>query len=93
MLPCSPACAPLPGENLVLMGQVDPSKEVPPGLTAVSEAEIRQAARAEKEAARLKGSMLARFDFLVRVAVCGSAGWNRAGGLVDCTGWPAYGGR
>jgi hypothetical protein len=47
------------------MGQVDPAKEVPPGLAAVTEPEIRQAMRAEKEAARLKGSMLARFDFLV----------------------------
>jgi U6 snRNA-associated Sm-like protein LSm1 len=55
----------LRGENLVLMGQVDPAKEVPPGLAAVTEPEIRQAMRAEKEAARLKGSMLARFDFLV----------------------------
>jgi U6 snRNA-associated Sm-like protein LSm1 len=63
----------LRGENLVLMGQVDPDKEVPPGLTAVTEPEIRQAVRAEKEAARLKGSMLARFDFLVRQAVGGVA--------------------
>ena len=37
----------LRGENLVLMGQVDPAKEVPPGLTAVTEPEIRQAVRAD----------------------------------------------
>lgn len=54
----------LRGENLVLMGQVDPDKEVPPGLTSVTEAEIRQAVRAEKEEARLKGTMRARMDFL-----------------------------
>lgn len=54
----------LRGENLVLMGQVDPDKDVPPGLTLVSEAEIRQAVRAEKEEARLKGTMRARMDFL-----------------------------
>lgn len=54
----------LRGENLVLMGQVDPEKEVPPGLTRVSEAAIRQAIRTEKEEARLKGTMRARMDFL-----------------------------
>jgi U6 snRNA-associated Sm-like protein LSm1 len=54
----------LRGENLVLMGQVDPGREVPPGLQQVSEAEIRTAIRAEKEEARLKGTMRARMDFL-----------------------------
>lgn len=73
----------LRGENLVLMGQVDPAKEVPPGLTAVTEPEIRQAIRAEKEAARLKGSMLARFDFLV--------GWASCRGQQSCVQHPAGG--
>ncbi len=54
----------LRGENLVLMGQLDPAREVPVGLTRVSEAEIRVAARAEREEARLKGTMRSRFDFL-----------------------------
>uniref|UniRef100_A0A383VD55 U6 snRNA-associated Sm-like protein LSm1 n=1 Tax=Tetradesmus obliquus TaxID=3088 RepID=A0A383VD55_TETOB len=54
----------LRGENLVLMGQVDPGREVPPGLQQVSEAEIRTAIKAEKEEARLKGTMRARMDFL-----------------------------
>lgn len=54
----------LRGENLVLMGQIDPDREVPPGLVLVSEAEIRQAIRTEKEEARLKGTMRARMDFL-----------------------------
>eukprot|EP00775_Hariotina_reticulata_P010363 gene10363-10521_t len=54
----------LRGENLVLMGQIDPEREVPQGLTMVSEAEIRQAMRTEKEEARLKGTMRARMDFL-----------------------------
>eukprot|EP00879_Flechtneria_rotunda_P002221 GHRR01002407.1.p1 GENE.GHRR01002407.1~~GHRR01002407.1.p1 ORF type:complete len:123 (+),score=22.26 GHRR01002407.1:288-656(+) len=52
------------GENLVLMGHMDPEKEVLPGLTVVTEAEIRQAVKAEKEEARLKGTMRARMDFL-----------------------------
>jgi U6 snRNA-associated Sm-like protein LSm1 len=52
------------GENLVLMGQIDPDKEVPHGLTCVSKDEIDQAKRAEKEEARLKGTMRARMDFL-----------------------------
>ena len=52
------------GENLVLMGQIDPDKEVPHGLTQVSKEDIDQAKRAEKEEARLKGTMRARMDFL-----------------------------
>lgn len=54
----------LRGENLVLMGQLDPNHESPPGMTAVPEAEIREALRAEREEARLKGTMRSRFDFL-----------------------------
>jgi U6 snRNA-associated Sm-like protein LSm1 len=52
------------GENVVLMGQVDPAKEKPTGLTEVTEVEIKKALKAEREAARLKGTMRARFDFL-----------------------------
>lgn len=52
------------GENLVLMGQMDPAKEEPPGLRRVTESEIRMAVKAEREAQRLKGTMLARMDFL-----------------------------
>jgi U6 snRNA-associated Sm-like protein LSm1 len=54
----------LRGENLVLMGQLDPNREEPPGMTAVPEGEIREALRAEREEARLKGTMRSRFDFL-----------------------------
>eukprot|EP00877_Chromochloris_zofingiensis_P001137 jgi/Chrzof1/11023/Cz05g20220.t1 len=52
------------GENLVLMGELDPDRQVPPGLTCVSEADIKKALFAEKEEARLKGTMRARMDFL-----------------------------
>mmetsp|Transcript_12658 Transcript_12658/g.43964 ORF Transcript_12658/g.43964 Transcript_12658/m.43964 type:complete len:142 (+) Transcript_12658:3-428(+) len=53
------------GENVVLMGQVDPNLEHDMGgLRRVSEAEIKQAQKAEKEAEKMKGSMLKRMDFL-----------------------------
>jgi U6 snRNA-associated Sm-like protein LSm1 len=52
------------GENLVLMGQMDPDKEHPSSLTRVSQQEIERALKAEKEETRLKGSMRARMDFL-----------------------------
>jgi U6 snRNA-associated Sm-like protein LSm1 len=52
------------GENVVLMGQVDPAKEKPAGLTEVTELEIKKALKAEREAARLKKDMRSRFDFL-----------------------------
>lgn len=52
------------GENVVLFGQVDESKEPPQGLQLVSEAEIKQAQKAEKEAEKLKGTLRSRFDFL-----------------------------
>jgi U6 snRNA-associated Sm-like protein LSm1 len=54
----------LRGENLVLMGQLDPNHEAPPGMTAVPEAAIREALRTEREENRLKGTMRSRFDFL-----------------------------
>ena len=55
----------LRGENLVLMGELDPNHDAPPGLTAVPEARIREALRAEREEARLKGTISKlKFDFL-----------------------------
>lgn len=45
------------GENVVLLGEVDPACEVPPGLTQVSAAEIRQAQKAEKELNKLKATI------------------------------------
>jgi U6 snRNA-associated Sm-like protein LSm1 len=55
----------LRGENLVLMGQLDPNHDAPPGMTAVPEAAIREALRAEREEARLKGTISKmKFDFL-----------------------------
>lgn len=52
------------GENVVLMGEVDLQRDPPAGLTLVSEATIKQAQRAEKEAEKMKGTLRARFDFL-----------------------------
>ena len=53
------------GENVVLMGQVDPEQEDDVGtLRKVTPAEIKQAQNAEKEADKMKGSMLKRMDFL-----------------------------
>ena len=52
------------GENVVLMGQIDPANEKPSGLREVSEVDIKKAIKAEREAARLKGTMRARMDFL-----------------------------
>lgn len=52
------------GENVVLLGELDPEREVPPGLTRVSEADIKQALRGEKELNKLKTQLRARMDFL-----------------------------
>ncbi|EFN57444.1 hypothetical protein CHLNCDRAFT_21126 [Chlorella variabilis] len=52
------------GENVVLLGQLDAAREPPPGLELVTEAAIKQAQRAEREAEKMKGLILARFDFL-----------------------------
>ncbi|GAB4817054.1 hypothetical protein N2152v2_004100 [Parachlorella kessleri] len=54
----------LRGENVVLMGEIDEARDPPAGLTQVSEAEIKQAQKAEREAEKMKGLMRARFDFL-----------------------------
>mmetsp|Transcript_2517 Transcript_2517/g.6468 ORF Transcript_2517/g.6468 Transcript_2517/m.6468 type:complete len:127 (-) Transcript_2517:498-878(-) len=52
------------GENVVLLGEVDPAHEVPRGLTQISEAAIRQAQKAEKELNKLKATLRSRMDFL-----------------------------
>eukprot|EP00887_Chlorella_sp_A99_P001008 scaffold5.g1008.t1 len=52
------------GENVVLLGEVDAARDPPPGLELVSEAEIRRAQKAEREADKMKGTLRARFDFL-----------------------------
>lgn len=52
------------GENVVLLGELDAAREPPPGLQLVSEATIKQAQRAEREAEKLKGTLRTRFDFL-----------------------------
>lgn len=52
------------GENVVLIGEVDETRDPPQDLKRVSETEIRQAQNAEKEAEKMRGSLLARFDFL-----------------------------
>ncbi|GAB4838109.1 Sm-like protein lsm1b [Ancistrocladus abbreviatus] len=46
------------GENVVLIGELDMNREeLPPHMTCVSEADIRQAQKVEREATDLKGSM------------------------------------
>ncbi|KAL4445813.1 hypothetical protein ABPG77_009012 [Micractinium sp. CCAP 211/92] len=52
------------GENVVLLGELDASREPPPGLQLVSEEVIKQAQRAEREAEKLKGTLRSRFEFL-----------------------------
>lgn len=53
------------GENVVLIGELDLDKEdLPPHMTRVSEAEIKRALKAEREASDLKGTMRKRMEFL-----------------------------
>ncbi|KAI8108642.1 hypothetical protein M9434_006665 [Picochlorum sp. BPE23] len=52
------------GENVVLLGEVDQERDPPPSLQRVSEAEIKQARKAEQEADKMKGLIRTRFDFL-----------------------------
>mmetsp|Transcript_8843 Transcript_8843/g.18900 ORF Transcript_8843/g.18900 Transcript_8843/m.18900 type:complete len:124 (+) Transcript_8843:99-470(+) len=52
------------GENVVLLGEIDPEKEVPAGLTKVSETEIKQAFKAERDMNKLKATLRQRMDFL-----------------------------
>jgi len=52
------------GENVVLLGQIDPAREEPAGLRRVSEADIKQAQKAEKAEGDMAKTMLKRMDFL-----------------------------
>lgn len=53
------------GENVVLIGELDLEREeLPPHMTRVSEAEIKRAQKAEREATDLKGTMRKRMEFL-----------------------------
>lgn len=52
------------GENVVLLGEVDEQNDPPSMLERVSEAEIKQALKAEQEADKMKGLLRTRFDFL-----------------------------
>ncbi|KAG6415847.1 sm-like protein LSM1B [Salvia hispanica] len=53
------------GENVVLIGELDPLKmELPPNMVRVSEPEIRSAQKVEREASELMGTMKKRMDFL-----------------------------
>jgi U6 snRNA-associated Sm-like protein LSm1 len=54
------------GENVVWMGRLDPAADAegPPGVARAPEADVRRAAKAEREADKLKRGMKARMDFL-----------------------------
>ncbi len=52
------------GENVVLLGEIDPEKEVPPGFTQATPAAIKQAQKDERELNKLKATLRARMDFL-----------------------------
>ncbi|KAK9840942.1 hypothetical protein WJX81_001574 [Elliptochloris bilobata] len=52
------------GENVVLLGEIDESRDPPPALQRVPESEIRIAQRAEREQEKIKKTMKARMDFL-----------------------------
>ncbi|KAH6757997.1 Small nuclear ribonucleoprotein family protein [Perilla frutescens var. hirtella] len=53
------------GENVVLIGELDPLKrELPPNMVRVSEPEIKSAQKVERDASELKGTMKKRMDFL-----------------------------
>uniref|UniRef100_A0A803MF59 Uncharacterized protein n=1 Tax=Chenopodium quinoa TaxID=63459 RepID=A0A803MF59_CHEQI len=55
----------LRGENVVLIGELAVGEEeLPPHMTCVSEAEIKQAQKAEREACDLKGMIRKRMEFL-----------------------------
>ena len=53
------------GENVVWMGRLDPGADEagPPGLERAPETDVRRAAKAEREADKLKRGMKARMDF------------------------------
>jgi len=52
------------GENVVLLGEIDPSRPAPEGFTQTNPAEIMQAQRAEKQLNKLKATI--RCAFVVR---------------------------
>eukprot|EP00897_Mesotaenium_endlicherianum_P003796 jgi/Mesen1/3444/ME000194S02589 len=53
------------GENLVLIGALDPTaQELPPNMVQVSASAIRKAQKEEKEASELKDTMRKRMEFL-----------------------------
>lgn len=52
------------GENVVLLGEIDEAKDPPAALQLVSEDDIQQAKKAEREQEQMKKSMATRFDFL-----------------------------
>ena len=49
---------------MVLLGEIDIGNDPAPNLERVSEAEIKRARKAEKEADKMKGLLRSRFDFL-----------------------------
>jgi len=52
------------GENVVLLGEIDETKDPPSLLRQVSESEIKQAQKGEAEADKIKSTMKARMNFL-----------------------------
>lgn len=53
------------GENVVLIGELDPEREeLPANMIHVSATEIKRAQKAERDATDLKGSMRKRMEFL-----------------------------
>jgi U6 snRNA-associated Sm-like protein LSm1 len=53
------------GENVVLIGELDPDREeLPSFMVLVTPAEIKQAQKEEKEQSELKGTMRKRMEFL-----------------------------
>lgn len=52
------------GENVVLLGEIDESRDPPEELTLVTQAEIKQAQRAEAESQQIQRTMQQRLAFL-----------------------------
>lgn len=52
------------GENVVFLGDIDETRDPPAGLTRVSVKEAKRAQQAEREAGRIRGTLLASMDFL-----------------------------
>eukprot|EP01018_Ginkgo_biloba_P034942 Gb_06915 [translate_table: standard] len=53
------------GENVVLIGELDPAREeLPANMIRVSATDIKKAQKAERDATDLKGSMRKRMEFL-----------------------------